>query len=247
MECQRWMRYNPAMVRNGMRGAMILLAGLGCAQGSWVRIPAGKASGGEVQAFQMGRYEVTVKEFTQYLNAEGVPDFPETAQVARLRRGGYRARRGMRRQAVAEVRHAEAEAYTRWLGRRLQCVARLPTETEWEHAARGGLDETPYPWGWGGKSAKLARFDADSPAGRVGAYRPNGYGLHDMAGNLYEWCAAEATPAGQSFRVARGGAWSESDPARLRVDHRELFSEGYRGRDVGFRVLLEAADGGKTP
>jgi formylglycine-generating enzyme required for sulfatase activity len=61
-----------------------------------------------------------------------------------------------------------------------------------------------------------------------------------MAGNVFEWCAAEETKAGRV--VARGGSWAERDPRMLRVYHREWFPRDYRDADVGFRIVVESRD-----
>lgn len=222
-------------------GCLGWLAWAAGAAGGWVEIPRHETRCGVAGGFDMGRFEVSVREFVGFLNESGEVAFPETAQIARAARGGYKPRRGAGRQAVAEVTPAEAEAYARWLSARTGRHVRLPTGIEREVAARGGVDGAPYPWGWGGPPAKLAQFDAAGPARRGGRFPPNGFGLYDMAGNLYEWCALDPeTPDGQ--RVARGGAWSERDASRLRVDHRQAFPVDYRGRDVGFRLVREWMD-----
>jgi formylglycine-generating enzyme required for sulfatase activity len=217
---------------------LVMLAGSACPGESWVDIPRHETRAGAVGGFELGRYEVTVGEFVVFLNGADAAGFPETAQIERRPGGRYAARRGMRRQAVAEVTMADAEAYARWQSRQTGWRVRLPTEAEWETAARGGVDGAPYPWGWGGVPSRLAQFAVAEPASRGGLFPANGFGLHDMAGNLYEWCVSDSGgPAGR--HVARGGGWPERNPAWLRVDHRQWFPADYRGRDVGFRVLRE--------
>ena len=143
---------------------------------------------------------------------------------------------------VVNVTWSEAEAYCGWIG------GRLPTEAEWEHAARGGLDGRLFPWGDEFTGQAVARhnlpaeeFDFTAP---VGLFPPNAYGLHDMAGNVWEWTSSEHRPThstepvpGYDLRTIKGGSWDNS-PRRLRVSERAALSRiGRHNLYVGFRCV----------
>ena len=235
------MRFNnPVMKWKGIASLVLILVCSASSAGEWVVVPRHATRTGVGGGFEMESREATVAEFVEYLNRAPVADFPETAQIAKSFRGGYAARSGVERQAVAEVTAAEAAAYCRWRSGVEECRIRLPTEAEWETAARGGVDGAPYPWGWGGNPGKLAQFAASEPAKQGGMFLANGFGLYDLAGNLYEWCAEEPADERAGQRAARGGSWAEHSPAFLEVAHRQFFPANYRGRDVGFRMLRES-------
>ncbi|MDR0993452.1 MAG: formylglycine-generating enzyme family protein [Verrucomicrobiota bacterium] len=207
----------------------------------WCFIPFHVSRNEPVGGCELGRYEVTVEEFAAYLEEASIMDFPETAQIQPMTGGRYRIKPGMASQAVSEVTFLEAEAFSTWLSGLEGRVIRLPTEREWVWAARGGVEDAPYPWGWGGQIARLAQFNTKGPAQRVGRFPANGFGLADMAGNVYEWCVPPPEGKADGF-PARGGAWSEWEPRRLHVENRQLFPPDYRGRDVGFRLLRESPE-----
>ncbi len=130
----------------------------------------------------------------------------------------------------------DAVAYAKWAGKR------LPTETEWEYAAGGGLIDKLYSWG---DDVSLARDYAnyDEIGGKdkweycapVGSFKPNGYGLFDMAGNVYEWCQ-DWYFSDQRYRVLRGGSWCNTTN-RLRLDRRDNYHPNARDGLNGFRCV----------
>jgi len=200
--------------------------------GSWEATRRSSPRSVSFQGFWLGRREVTTAEFAAYLLATDLSPSPKIQDLIRWR-GKWKARWFCGRYPVRGLSREEAEAYSSWLGSRHRRIGRLPSADEWETAARGGIESARYPWGWGNPHGR-ACFAASGPS-RTGRYPPNGYGLRDMAGNVFEWCSAGTNPVPA---IACGGAWSEPDARRLRVFERTEFAPEYRGQDVGFRVLL---------
>ncbi|MBU4460854.1 MAG: formylglycine-generating enzyme family protein [Verrucomicrobia bacterium] len=187
----------------------------------------------EVAPFRIAATETTVVQFILYLNSTGgAPGIEPHPQMAR-HGAEWKPAPGCARLPVVAIARGEADAYCAWMSRRFGRRVRLPTEDEWETAARGGLRGADWPWGWGDPRGK-AVMDASGPA-TAGSLPPNPYGLHDMAGNVFEWCSGE-TPLGIP---ARGGAWSERDASMGKVHSRAFFRADYRGCDTGFRVAMD--------
>ncbi len=146
---------------------------------------------------------------------------------------------------VTHISRLDAEAYASWVG------ARLPSEAEWEFAARGGLDQQPYPWGAvrepGGRP-RMKTFQGvfpDSPAEAVGtvpvtAYSPNAYGLHNMTGNVWEWAAGPFRPDDERG-VLRGGSYMchESYCRRYRTSARTATTPDTSLGHAGFRLVVD--------
>ena len=149
---------------------------------------------------------------------------------------------------VVGLRWKQAREYSRWVGRR------LPSESEWERAARGKGFRARFPWGNGRRSELANVWDETMAAGRgslpVSTFAATGWGVYDMSGNVWEWCQdryqfgfkelpQDGSPIRTGFgRVVRGGSWRRGiDLAR--VSARSWFEESYHGDDLGFRCALD--------
>jgi sulfatase modifying factor 1 len=159
------------------------------------------------------------------------------------------------RQPVVGVNWQDAIDYCAWLSEQLGRLCRLPTEAEWEYAARGGAERLAYAWGEeppliGGVSLAHAPQDGPSPAGTTPA---NGFGLVDAGFNVHEWCldwyeagyyarSPRSDPRGPEQgerRVSRGGAWRHQIKVS-RCAARSSLRPDSRYNDYGFRVFAEA-------
>ena len=146
-----------------------------------------------VDAFYMDEYEVTNAEYAEFLNAKGkhaeagktwyvIGD--QHSRIEYVSRK-YQVKGGYENHPVTLVSWYGAMAYAEWKGKR------LPTEAEWEKAARGGLAGLKYPWGNAIDSSRANYNNHVKDTTPVGKYAANGYGLYDMSGNVYEWCLDE--------------------------------------------------------
>ncbi|RYB92927.1 formylglycine-generating enzyme family protein [Nocardioides oleivorans] len=152
---------------------------------------------------------------------------------------------------VVHVSRRDAEAYAAWAG------GRLPTEDEWEHAARGGLVGQPFPWGEelepGGEhrmnvwQGTFPTHDTAEDGWRgtapVRAYPPNALGLHATTGNVWEWCAGPWAP-GDAGGVSRGGSYlcHASYCRRYRVSARQSHTPDSTAGNLGFRIAADRPD-----
>ena len=197
-------------------------AGRGC--------PSSEAAGqrAELGAFRIDRTEVRVSEYRHCVN-DGACAPPAVASGCNWNAPG----RGDH--PVNCIDWDQAATYCSWIGKR------LPTEQEWEKAARG-TDGRTYPWGNEGPSCDVAVMSASAGAGCGGAStapvgsRDRGrspYGLFDMAGNVDEWTGS-LYESGSGARVLRGGSW-KNDATAIRSSHRQGALPNVRDASVGFR------------
>jgi formylglycine-generating enzyme required for sulfatase activity len=184
-----------------------------------------------LDAFLIARTPVTNAAYARYLSATGAPRPPFWMAPAFAAPD----------QPVVGLSWDEAASFAAWAG------ARLPTEAEWEKAARGGI-RARYPWG---NAPSPVRFDRPPPVGSTPA---NPFGLHDLSGVCHEWCAdwyddayyahaPRLNPTGPvtgTRRVSRGGAWRHADPWSP-VGHRSSLPPHMRYSDYGVRLAATVA------
>ncbi len=215
-----------------------------------------------LDAFYMDKYEVTNAQYKEFVDAN--PQWGKE-QIPREYHDGYYLAHwngndfpiGKDKYPVVYVSWYAAMAYAQWAKKR------LPTEAEWEKAARGGLINQIYPWGNEIDPTKANYYDAtDKELTPVGTYPANGYGLYDMAGNVREWCLDnyqaefyESSPKqnpvsgggaieelAKNFinlktdRVLRGGSWLNSQHSS-RVANRSKRAPTDTNPNEGFRCV----------
>ena len=213
---------------------------MGCVSGKSCRDDEKPVHEVSVASFELSKYEVTFEKYDRFVAATGRRS-PEDSDWGRERR------------PVINVSWEDAVAYAEWLSTQTGQRYRLPTEAEWEYAARAG-STTKYSWG-----NKIGRNRAncdgcgsqwdDEKTAPVGSFSPNSWGLHDMHGNLWEWVqdcwndSYQGAPTDGSAwtsgdcekRVLRGGSW-DYVPESLRAAFRNWFTTGKRYNFNGFRV-----------
>ena len=214
-----------------------------------------------LDTFYIDRYEVTNAQYKQFVDAN--PSWQKDRIPSEYHDGDYLKHwegnnypESKENHPVVYISWYAAMAYAKWAGKR------LPTEAEWEKAARGGLVEKAYPWGNSIDPSK-ANYSAEiEDTTSVGNYPANAYGLYDMSGNAWEWCLdlyetdfydrsslrnpvageslteiTETFRAVHSPRVLRGGYWN-NPPVFVRVADRYKRYPGSTHRGSGFRCAI---------
>lgn len=181
-----------------------------------------------LSSFYIGRYEVTQEEWEAVMG-QNPSEF-----------------KGAKR-PVENVSWYDCQEFIQKLNAMTGKNFRLPTEAEWEFAARGGTKSRGYKYAGSNDINSVAWYTSNSDDGthNVGTKQPNELGLYDMSGNLYEWCSdwygnyhsSSKTNQKGSHRVCRGGSWV-SDARGCRVSNRDYDAPDYGGDVIGLRLAL---------
>jgi sulfatase modifying factor 1 len=226
-----------------------------------------------VGEFFIGRFPVTNDEYARFVQATGHPA-PTVRELPLIALGDRevlfresaapyvwesdRPPAGHGSHPVVLVRYEDALAYCLWLSQTITRTVRLPTEAEWERAARAGAEGLRYPWG-DDIDATRGNFLADPPTRPqrgtrpTGTYPPNAYGLYDVCGNVWEWVSdwygadyygrgANRDPRGPEtgpMRLVRGGSWLNDDITMLRCAYRHKLPPDTYSYSVGFRIVCD--------
>jgi len=229
----------------------------------------------KMNSFAIGKYEVTRAQFSAFVNESGY-DAGSSCFIYGEGKVGQGTGRSWRDPAFQQdgehpvtcVSVADALAYTRWISRKTGKNYRLPTEAEWEYAARAGTNTARY---WGEDPSEACQYanTGDQKAKQtfpswkihecsdnyvytapVGRFQPNRFGLYDMLGNVWEWtCSAydvsgydgselKCTQNEKDNRVNRGGSWS-SRPMYVRSANRIRLGPASRISELGFRLVRD--------
>ena len=198
-----------------------------------------------LDSFAMAATQVTVKEYAQFLDATGNEPPPYWGH----------ANFSHPQQPVVAVSWFDAAAYCAWLSSMTGSHYRLPTEAEWERAARGGAEGMLFPWVNDPPISCPAYFTRwKSGPEPVGQSQPNAYGLFDMCENVHEWCydwydanyyaiSPDRNPQGPGVgerKASRGGSWRHQIKIS-RCSARSSIPPEFQYADYGFRVVCDAA------
>jgi formylglycine-generating enzyme required for sulfatase activity len=217
---------------------------MGCLAGNECNSVELPAHGVQISSFEMSATEITFEQWDACVTLGGCDHYPNDKG------------RGRGKRPVVNITWKDAQQYISWLNKQSGKKYRLPSEAEWEYAARAGSN-TLYSWGNlpGTNNANCkgcgSKWDYKKTA-PVGSFKKNGFGLYDMHGNVFEWVqdcwhrSYEGAPIDGSdwqedescnFRVRKGGSWNYATSAMRAANREAVATDGYRDKNLGFRVV----------
>lgn len=193
-----------------------------------------------IDSFYMDKYEVTNKQYYEFCTKTkcALPEFWGSSQ--------FKCSLDYPDHPVVGASFIDAERYAKWAGKR------LPTEAEWEYALRGGLQNKNFPWGDLIDSTMVNYGKKYKSTLKAGTFKPNGYGLFDMSGNVFEWTSdfyadnyykisTDKNPKGPvtgRFKVIRGGSWHSGGMCQ-QTYYRNGLPVSWVDFAVGFRCVKD--------
>ena len=184
----------------------------------------------KINAFKLSKTETTFQFWDACVSDKACKKLPDE---------GW----GRDKHPAIHVRWDDTQQFIGWLNKKTGKQYRLPTEVEWEYAARGGTEDT-YPWGNGTdcKHANYGHSQCKTLATKpVASYSPNAFGLHDMIGNVAEWtqdCWNSKDNCGETNHILRGCSWMNHRNL-CRISLRLAMVPGLRPNGIGFRLALD--------
>ncbi len=175
-------------------------------------------------SFKISKQEITFDQFDSFCTATG-KESPDDSEWGRGDR------------PVINISYQDAVDYCSWLGELTGKTIRLPKINEWEYAARGGVrggDDNSYSGGNILENVAWCKYNANGKTEPVGLKKPNELGLHDMSGNVYEFCLA----TNDSIIILKGGSWANSGVG-CRISDEVVSKINYWDDNIGFRVIEE--------
>lgn len=199
-----------------------------------------------VKNFSISETEVTNAQYAEFIKAAKHPAPPGWKE------SGFP--KGTENYPVTNVSYQDAMAFCKWLEKKIGLPVRLPTEAEWEFAARGSGEARKYPWGneWNKEAARSEETGGKVSAVKSFSANRSPFGAFDMAGNVWEWTqekvgksedvkdprVKEALESGQVLRIVKGGSASEK-AAQITVQARYEVPERTKNVWIGFRYVVE--------
>ena len=198
-----------------------------------------------VKPFKMEKHEVTNGEYYQFVSQMGYQSEPSHWV-------NHRPIVGQEKMPVRDVNIADVNAFIAWRLNRDGVVYRLPTEEEWEYAARNGEKGNLYPWGntFDSKCAVVDKGKVAPPVAVGTASCPNQWGVMDLIGNVFEWTSSKAQPypggvrttkATETENMIRGGCASNfsAGPDAITSTYRQFLAVSKRDLQLGFRLVTD--------
>jgi formylglycine-generating enzyme required for sulfatase activity/serine/threonine protein kinase len=209
-------------------------------------LPEGPAHLVVVKSFAMDKTEVTNAEYAEFVHEKNHPAPSHWA--------GDKPAAGTEMLPVVNVSYSDAIEFARWRSKRDSVTYRLPTEEEWEYAARGGDQGNLYPWGstWeeGGAGVRDPRVIVPKPVGSYPKDKTR-WGLLDMEGNVYEWTSSKASyypgntqqvkPETKTWIIIRGASFSTDSELKLPLTFRNWYDPKLKNNLVGFRLVRQGS------